>query len=106
MNSGGGVKPIRMSTDMCLNYEVGRKVFDYLEDRLTDDGDIEEFVTHAADCGFCMKTMVRYQYDIVVTERENARNEIRHAQTDHESKLDADNWRPSSIIDAFNDPIH
>lgn len=63
--TGGKPNPI----EECSDISVGKKVHLYLEGKLTDDAEISEFVDHAAECPFCMKTIVRWHYDAVVAER-------------------------------------
>jgi hypothetical protein len=59
---------LKLATDTCTNYSLGQRVFAYLEKKLTDDDEIEEFVLHAGDCTFCMQTIVKWHYDCVITE--------------------------------------
>lgn len=61
---------LNLSTEVCIDYSVGQKVFDYLEKKLLDDSEIEEFVKHAGDCTFCMQTIIKWHYDEVLSDME------------------------------------
>jgi hypothetical protein len=67
---------LKLATETCTNYLLGKKVFAYLENKITDDEEIDEFVLHAVDCAFCMQTIVKWHYDCVITEMNDKANAI------------------------------
>lgn len=63
-----GGHQVKLATDVCIDYSIGKKVFAYLEKTLTDENEISTFVEHAGGCSFCMQTIVKWHYDDIVDE--------------------------------------
>lgn len=64
------------ATDVCSDYSIGQQVFAYLENNLSNENEIAEFVEHAGDCSFCMQTIIKWHYDSVVMEMKNQKAEM------------------------------
>lgn len=109
------VGALKLSTEICIDYSIGQKVFAYLEKTLTNDEEIAAFVTHAGECKFCMSTMVRWHYDSIVAARRNEETEtienyafippgfsIQSFSEDFSEIKEFDDFEESEIMNSFD----